>query len=107
MAADHPHAMLRHFKPKRIIEAGCGFTSALMLDIDERFLQRQTHFTFIEPFPERLLSLLHDGDLEKCTLIAEKLQNVQLATFHQLEANDILFVDSACCRRLAAITALF
>jgi len=89
------HAMLRHFKPKRVIEAGSGFTSALMLDIDERFLQRQTHFTFIEPFPERLLSLPHDEDLEKCTLIGDKLQNVPLATFHRLEANDILFVDSS------------
>ncbi len=89
------HAMLRHFAPKRIIEVGSGFSSALMLDVNARFLQGQTQFTFIEPFPERLLSLIHDNDLEKCTVIDEKLQTVPLATFHQLQANDILFVDSS------------
>lgn len=88
------HAMLRHFKPKRIIEAGSGFTSALMLDTDERFLGRQIHFTFIEPFPDRLLSLLRGDDREKCEIIAAQLQTVPLTVFQQLEANDILFLDS-------------
>jgi hypothetical protein len=88
------HAMLRHFAPKRIIEVGSGFSSALMLDVDARFLQGQTQLTFIEPYPEQLLSLFHNNDLEKCTVIGDKLQNVPLCTFHQLEANDILFVDS-------------
>lgn len=89
------HAMLRHFKPKRIIEAGSGFTSALMLDTDERFFQNRIHFTFVEPFPETLLSLGRGNDLERCTLVRDKLQNVSLSTFQQLEADDLLFVDSS------------
>jgi len=89
------HAMLRHFKPQRVIEAGSGFTSALMLDTDERFLRARTEFTFIEPFPERLLSLTRDSDFERCTLIRDRLQNAPLGLFQQLEANDILFVDSS------------
>jgi len=89
------HGMLRHFKPKRVIEAGAGFSSALMLDTDERFLQGQTQFTFIEPFPERLLSLVRTTDLERRTLIRCKLQNVPLTLFNTLEANDLLFVDSS------------
>ncbi len=89
------HAMLRHFKPKRIIEAGSGFTSALMLDTDERFFQNGIQFTFVEPFPERLLALVRGSDLERCTLIRNKLQNVPLSLLQQLEANDLLFVDSS------------
>ena len=65
-----------------------------MFDVNARFLQGQTQLTFIDPYPEQLLSLFHNNDLEKCTVIGDKLQNVPLCTFHQLEANDILFVDS-------------
>jgi hypothetical protein len=89
------YSILRHFSPKRIIEAGSGFTSALMLDTDERFLQGRTRFTFIEPFPDRLLSLVRGPDLERCTIIRDKLQNVPLTLFQQLEANDLFFVDSS------------
>jgi hypothetical protein len=89
------HGMLRHFKPKRVIEAGSGFTSALMLDTNERFFQSRINFTFIEPFSERLLSLIRQTDLAQCTLIQDKLQNVPVTFFQQLEANDILFVDSS------------
>jgi hypothetical protein len=89
------HAMLRHFKPKRIIEAGSGFTSALMLDTDERFFQKEIQFTFVEPFPKRLLSIVRAGDLERCTVIRDKLQNVPLSIFQALKPNDVFFVDSS------------
>jgi hypothetical protein len=89
------HAILRYFRPKRVIEAGSGFTSALMLDTDERFFQNQIDFTFVEPYPESLLSLLHPNDLGRCTLVRDKLQNVPLTVFHRLEANDLLFIDSS------------
>lgn len=89
------HAMLRHFKPKRIIEAGSGFTSALMLDTRERFLQNPTHLTFIEPYPQRLIALLRDDDRQRCEIIPDKLQNAPLTLFQQLEANDVLFIDSS------------
>ncbi len=32
------YAMLRHFKPRQVIEAGSGFTSALMLDVNDQYL---------------------------------------------------------------------
>lgn len=89
------HAMLRRFKPKQIIEGGSGFTSALMLDTNERFFDNQIQFTFIEPFPERLRSLMRAEDLQRCDLVQDRLQNFPLARFQQLEANDILFVDSS------------
>lgn len=87
-------AMMRHLRPKRIIEIGSGFSSALMLDINERFLDRRVHLTFIEPYPEdRLEDLVRSSD--SCMIIKDFIQNLQLSIFEELEENDILFVDSS------------
>ena len=39
--------MLRHLTPLRVIEVGSGSSSALVLDIADRFLQQRPRFTFI------------------------------------------------------------
>jgi hypothetical protein len=87
--------MLRHARPKRVVEVGSGFSSAVMLDTRDAFLDRETHLTFIDPYPERLESLLRAGDRSTATVLARKVQDVALQTFTRLEANDILFVDSS------------
>lgn len=87
------YAMLRHYKPQRVIEVGSGFSSALMLDTNELFLSESICFTFIEPFPERLRSLLRTGDSH--LIIEDMVQNVPWETFGALQANDILFIDSS------------
>ncbi|GAB3920794.1 class I SAM-dependent methyltransferase [Larkinella terrae] len=88
------HSMLRHFQPKRIIEAGSGFSSAAMLDTNEYFFDNSLQFTFIDPNPERLYSLLRDEDSSSATVLASRLQSVPLQEFEKLEKNDIFFVDS-------------
>jgi predicted O-methyltransferase YrrM len=88
-------AMLRHLRPKRVVEVGSGFSSAAMLDVNERYLSGQTAFTFIDPNPERLLSLLTPADHTRATVVASKVQDVPLSTFTALEAGDILFIDSS------------
>jgi predicted O-methyltransferase YrrM len=89
------YSMLRHRRPRRIIEVGSGFSSAVMLDTNDRFLARGIAFTFVEPYPERLLSLLSDEDHQRCEIIVDGVQAVPLERFVALEANDILFVDSS------------
>lgn len=89
------YAILHHFRPKRIIEIGSGFTSALMLDANEFSLNHSLNLTFIEPYPEeRLDGLLRKEDYDQVTIIKSFLQTVPLETFDALEANDVLFVDS-------------
>ncbi|MGL2967537.1 class I SAM-dependent methyltransferase [Flavobacterium sp. XGLA_31] len=89
------YSFLRHFKPKRIIEIGSGNSSALMIDTNELFLDNKTLLTFIEPYPgERLNMLTSDQDKKSTTLIAEDVQTLSLDVFKQLQAGDILFVDS-------------
>ena len=84
--------MIRKNKPKRIIEVGCGYSSALILDTNSQFFSDSIKCTFIEPYPERLNSLLLKD--EKIDLIEQPVQNVDIELFEQLKKNDILFIDS-------------
>lgn len=89
------YLMMRHFEPKRIIEVGSGFSSGAMLDVDERFLDGETEFTFIEPYPERLRELLFDEDLDRVSILNQPVQKVDLSEFERLKDGDILFIDSS------------
>jgi predicted O-methyltransferase YrrM len=89
------YAMIRHLRPKRIIEAGSGYSSGVILDTSELFFENSIECTFIEPHPELLKSLMKDGDLQRAELIQARLQDVPLEKFQHLEAGDIVFVDSS------------
>lgn len=88
------YSFIRHYKPKRIIELGSGFTSAVMLDVNELYFENKIALKFIEPYPSRLLSLIKDGDNDDNKLIVQNAQDVDLELFKSLENGDILFVDS-------------
>jgi predicted O-methyltransferase YrrM len=88
------HAMIRHMRPKRIIEIGSGFSSAMMLDTNELFFNNSIELTFIEPYPDRLNSLVRDSDRRSVEIIVRDAQSVPLAVFEKLDAGDILFIDS-------------
>jgi hypothetical protein len=88
------HCMIRFLKPKRIIEVGSGFSSCLILDTNELFFGGSIMTTFIEPYPELLMSLVKDKDKTRIKMIPNRLQDVALGEFEALEANDILFIDS-------------
>lgn len=89
------YSMLRQLAPRRLIEVGSGFSSAVALDTIERFLPEPVHCTFIEPYPERLLGLLGEADRQRCTLRVEPVQQVPLAVFEELGPGDILLIDSS------------
>jgi predicted O-methyltransferase YrrM len=88
-------SLIRLLKPKRIIEVGSGFSSALMLDVNDRFLDGKTQLTFIEPNPERLESLLTAADRDLVEIVRYPVQQVPLETFARLESGDFLFIDSS------------
>jgi len=89
------YSMIRHFRPRRIVEVGSGFSSALMLDTLEDLGETGTHCTFVEPYPERLRSLLRADDLERHRLVEAKVQDVPVTAFADLGENDILSIDSS------------
>lgn len=89
------YSMIRHFKPQRIVEVGSGYSSALMMDVNELFFGNKISLNFIEPYPDRLYSLLTEKDKHAATILTKPVQEVDLAFFSELEAGDILFIDSS------------
>jgi len=89
------YSFLRKQMPKRIIEVGSGFSSAVMLDTIDNFYANKPEITFIEPHPDRLISLFKEGDREQVRLINKKVQDVKLDLFLALESGDLLFIDSS------------
>jgi predicted O-methyltransferase YrrM len=89
------YSMLRQRRPKRVVEVGSGFSSAVMLDTNERFCRKQMRMTFIDPYPERLLALLVEEDTRQHEIIPEAVQGVSFEKFAELGANDLLFIDSS------------
>lgn len=88
------YSMIRHLKPKNFIEVGSGFSSSVTLDTNEKFMNSSINCTFIEPYPQRLESLLKNTDKENITIHRTGLQQVRLELFKELQENDILFIDS-------------
>ena len=89
------YSFLRHQPPKRIIEVGSGFSSAVLLDTVDRFFPHPPEITFIEPFPVTLRRVLRPEDYSKTTLIEDQVQRVPMERFKSLQAGDLLFIDSS------------
>jgi hypothetical protein len=86
--------MLRYIKPKRIIEVGCGLSSAVAMDYADAY-DSDLSLTFIEPNPQRLESIMRPSDRSRCTVIDKQVQDVDLSVYAALEPGDALFIDSS------------
>jgi len=93
-------ALLRVYDPKRVIEVGSGFSTAILLDTFED--RRLPEITLVEPHPERLFRLLRDGDHEHLTIVERRLQDTPLSLFEELGDGDFLFVDSTHVAKLGS-----
>lgn len=86
------NAMLRKFRPRRLIEVGSGWSSACALDTIEKH-GVGCECPFIEPFPRLLHSII--GPTRDGTNVVEaKVQEVPLSVFGALESGDFQFIDS-------------
>jgi hypothetical protein len=87
-------AMILHFRPRRIIEVGSGFSSACTLDSAFDEAKLNCEITFIEPYPDLLRGLMSPDDAARVTIIPTGIQSTPVELFKGLQANDILFIDS-------------
>jgi hypothetical protein len=87
------HGMLRHLRPRRVVEVGSGFSSAMILDTVDGW-STGTELTFIEPHPGLVRGLLRPGDEQRVTIHEVAVQDVSPDVFDQLDSGDVLFVDS-------------
>jgi hypothetical protein len=88
------HFMIRHVKPNKFIEVGSGRSSCVTLDTNELFFDNTIDCTFIDPYPQLLESLLKEGDRDRIEIFPDRLQGIDLSLFQELNAGDILFIDS-------------
>ncbi len=89
------YSMIRRTEPARVVEVGSGFSSAIMLEVNERFFAGNISCTFIEPHPDRLYSLLRSSDRDASTIVERTVQECDPSLFRELKRNDILFIDSS------------
>ena len=86
------HAMLSRFRPRRLIEIGCGWSSACAIDTIEQNLQGQCEVTFIEPYPHLLIELIGTAGV-KTTILEIPVQDAPLEIFDTLQAGDFVFIN--------------
>lgn len=84
--------MLREHKPKRYLEVGSGLSTcyASLAADRNRAEGHPLHITCIEPYPYDALRTLDDFEL-----VEGFVQDVPLERFDELEAGDVLFIDSS------------
>jgi hypothetical protein len=91
--AEYFYSMIRHFKPRRLLEVGCGYTTRLALAAIRRNKQDDATYncehTCIEPFEIKLPAT---GEI---SYIRELVEDVDVKLFSELCENDILFIDSS------------
>jgi len=90
------HAVVRHYKPKRIIEVGSGVSTWCILNalkLNKEDTGTSGQITCIEPNPSQKLRGLKDNRIK---LIEKPVQSVPFdGVFQELEENDFLFIDSS------------
>jgi hypothetical protein len=84
--------LLRAWRPPRFVEVGSGFSTLLVADVNRRFLGGSLKISCIEPYPREALRSPALG-LER--LIERKVQEVGHEPFAELDAGDVLFIDSS------------
>ena len=90
--------VLRHFlltaRPRRVVEVGAGYSSSLMLDVNEQG-KMNIKFAVIDPDLSRFNQLVKSVDRSFHEVFECRLQDVATDRFESLESGDILFIDSS------------
>lgn len=86
------HSVIRRFRPRRFVEIGSGMSTRVIAEALRlnRASGHASHYTIIDPFPSDQV-----GELSAVsTVLADRVETVDLSIFESLRAGDILFIDS-------------
>jgi hypothetical protein len=92
--AEIAYCLVRHLKPKRIIEVGGGYSSRVLaaaLDMNLKGDGVRGELLTIDPHPDRFPK---EALSDRVRLIAASVQSIDLDIFLSLEDGDFLFLDS-------------
>lgn len=91
--AEYLYSMVRHFKPKKIIEVGCGQSTKMIRHALDKNANLDSEFACddicVEPYENPWLESLG------VQVIRRRVEQVEPALFRTLERNDILFIDTS------------
>jgi len=92
--AEIAYAMVRHLRPRKIVEIGSGQTTRLLAAALYRNAQEGWggELLAIEPHPDAVLSRGFPG---LSHLAVQRVQQIPMEVFTRLEDRDILFIDSS------------
>jgi hypothetical protein len=88
------HCMIRYSLPGHVIEIGSGYSSLVIngaLELNARDISRSCEYTIIDPYPQQFIN---PGLSRLNKLMGQRVETVNPVVFQQLQANDILFIDS-------------
>lgn len=89
--ADVLFAFVRHHQPRRVVQIGCGVSTAIILRA-AKTANSPTQITCIEPYPSRFLkAAAARGEVE---LVRQEAELCPPELLTSLAAGDLLFVDS-------------
>lgn len=86
------YQLIRHLKPKNILEIGSGHSTLIALEAikkNKSVAKIETKITCVEPYENKWLDHLNIKILRK------KIENLDESYYLALEKNDILFIDSS------------
>lgn len=86
------YSIIRHFKPKKIVEVGSGHSSLIALEAIDRNLNKdniKSELLCIEPYENKWL------EKNGVKVIREKIEDIDEELILKLDKNDILFIDSS------------
>jgi hypothetical protein len=89
------HGVVRSARPRRIVEIGSGASTRFVeaaLRLNRRDGAPPCRCTSIDPYPS---PWLRGVDPSLVSVLAEKVQDVPLARFEELDRDDVLFIDSS------------
>jgi hypothetical protein len=91
--AEYLYNMIRHFKPKKLVEIGSGHSTLLAIKaIEQNRIENKEYsceHICIEPFENRWL------EKTGVKIMREQVENIKPKFFESLDKNDILFIDSS------------
>jgi predicted O-methyltransferase YrrM len=90
--AEFLYCFIRRFKPARIVQVGCGVSTALIQIAAAEEPGYTPQITCVEPYPTRFLR--EESAAGRIRLLAEPAQKTSLDVFTSLQAGDLLFIDS-------------
>ena len=88
-------AMMLEYKPSRLIEIGCGFSSLLVMDVNDGFLDHKLDVAFFDPRPDGLFSSLTPLDSYRERVQGRRSQEVPSETFERLQRGDMLSLETS------------